>query len=79
MARAIGTFVLIVIAGIVGIYLGSIILDPIFLGLLFAIAMAGAAITYYQSAADARELEKEMKARQKAQEEAEKAGTGKTP
>lgn len=69
MSRFIGTFILTLLSGIVGLYLGSFINGSEWLGLLLPIATVGGLITYYQAKIEEREDEKMLRERQK---EAEK-------
>lgn len=49
MSRFVGTFIIALLAGIAGIYLGSLINGAEWFGLLLPIAVIGGLITYYQA------------------------------
>lgn len=74
MARFIGTFIIALIAGVAGIYLGDFINGAEWFGLLIPIAAVGGMITYYQAKSEEKYEKQyaELLARLTAKEDEEK-------
>lgn len=76
MSRFVGTFIIALLAGIAGIYLGSFINGAEWLGLLLPIAVIGGLITYYQAKAEEKYEKRyaELLAKLAAREDGETTG-----
>lgn len=76
MSRFVGTFIIALLAGIAGIYLGSFINGAEWLGLLLPIAVIGGLITYYQAKAEEKYEKRyaELLAKLAAKEDGETTG-----